>query len=120
MRLSPLSIGLTVLALASARDVFACECPSAGPPCQNAFQVDAVFAGTVRSIVPLQEADRHFARAKGGFRKRFEWSSTLWCRSAASRCRTQLCLQRVVALRAATASNRASGILSTQTARVRN
>ena len=55
MRLTPLLIGLTVLALASARDVSACECASGGPPCQNAFQVDAVFAGTVRSMVPLPE-----------------------------------------------------------------
>ncbi len=55
MRLSRLLIGLTVLTLASARDVSACECAAGGPPCQNAFQVDAVFAGTVRSIVPLPE-----------------------------------------------------------------
>lgn len=55
MRLSRLLIGLTVLTLASASDVLACSCVSGGPPCQSAFQVDAVFAGTVRSIVPLPE-----------------------------------------------------------------
>jgi hypothetical protein len=55
MRLSRLLIGLTMLTLASAKDVSACECASGGPPCQNTFQVDVVFAGTVRSIVPLPE-----------------------------------------------------------------
>ena len=55
MRLSRLLVGLTVMALASVRDVSACVCASGSPPCQNAFQVDAVFAGTVRSVVPLPE-----------------------------------------------------------------
>lgn len=45
----------TLLVLVAARDALACSCPSSGPPCQNAFQVDAVFAGTVRSISPLPE-----------------------------------------------------------------
>ncbi len=55
MKLVRLLVGLTVLTLASSNDGFACSCPSSGPPCQNAFQVDVVFAGTVRSIVPLPD-----------------------------------------------------------------
>lgn len=53
MRVSRRLIGLTtltVLTLAPARDASACSCPSSGPPCQNVFQVDAVFLGTVLSI----------------------------------------------------------------------
>lgn len=48
-------ITLTALTLVPARDALACSCHSSGPPCQNAFQVDVVFAGTVRSISPLPE-----------------------------------------------------------------
>ncbi len=55
MRVVPSLIGLTLLTLASVSDAWACECASGGPPCQNAFQVDAVFAGTVRSISPLPD-----------------------------------------------------------------
>jgi hypothetical protein len=57
-RLKCFSIGvttLTVVILTPAADVLACSCPSSGPPCQNAFQVDAVFAGTVRSISALPD-----------------------------------------------------------------
>jgi hypothetical protein len=57
MKLLRLLVGLTVLTLASTSDALACSCPSSGPPCQNAFQVDVVFAGTVRSVVPLPEDD---------------------------------------------------------------
>jgi hypothetical protein len=61
-----LVIGLTTLAglmLGPAGDALACSCLSPGSPCQNAFQVDAVFAGTVRTISvaddgsPLRPAD---------------------------------------------------------------
>jgi hypothetical protein len=58
MRVSRLLIGLTTLAVLSltpARDASACSCPSPGPPCQNTFQVDAVFAGTVLSISALPD-----------------------------------------------------------------
>jgi hypothetical protein len=57
MKLLGLLVGLTVLTLASTSDALACSCPSSGPPCQNAFQVDVVFAGTVRSVVPLPDDD---------------------------------------------------------------
>ena len=33
----------------------ACSCMPSGPPCQSTFQVDAVFAGTVRSISALPD-----------------------------------------------------------------
>jgi hypothetical protein len=33
----------------------ACSCQSPGEPCQNAFQADGVFAGTVRSISPVPD-----------------------------------------------------------------
>jgi hypothetical protein len=58
MRIARLLTGfaaLTALTLATARDARACECASSGPPCQNAFQVDAVFAGTVRNISALPD-----------------------------------------------------------------
>jgi hypothetical protein len=32
----------------------ACTCPSSGPPCQNVFQVDAVFVGTVQTISEIE------------------------------------------------------------------
>ena len=58
MRVTRLLIGLTtltVLTLASARSASACSCEPSGPPCQNAFHVDAVFAGTVLSISALPD-----------------------------------------------------------------
>lgn len=58
MRVARLLTGfatLTALTLAPAHDAWACSCPSSGPPCQNAFQVDAVFVGTVRSISALPD-----------------------------------------------------------------
>jgi hypothetical protein len=44
-----------VLTLVPLGDVWACQCEPSGPSCQNAFQVDAVFAATARSIAPLPE-----------------------------------------------------------------
>jgi hypothetical protein len=65
--------GLTTFAaltLASTADALACSCGLTGPPCQNAFQVDAVFAGTVRSISavpddgpPLRPGEARIPRA---------------------------------------------------------
>ncbi len=58
IRITRLLIGLTTLTaliLVPAGDALGCSCASSGPPCQNAFQVDAVFAGTVRSISALPE-----------------------------------------------------------------
>lgn len=55
MKVVRLLIGLTVFTLSTSHDGFACSCASSGPPCQNTFQVDVVFAGTVRSIVPLPD-----------------------------------------------------------------
>src|SRR5438552_2829611 len=49
------STAVVALLVAFARDAWACSCAASGPPCQNAFQVDAVFAGTVRSISPLPD-----------------------------------------------------------------
>src|SRR5260221_591546 len=48
-------VGLAVLCLVAlcSRNASACECGGAGPPCQNAFQVDAVFLGTVRAVSTL-------------------------------------------------------------------
>ena len=43
-------VAFVVLALAIARDAYACSCMESGPPCQSFFQVPAVFAGTVRSV----------------------------------------------------------------------
>jgi hypothetical protein len=34
-----------LLTTVPASDAFACSCYAIGPPCQNAFKVDAVFAG---------------------------------------------------------------------------
>jgi 5-hydroxyisourate hydrolase-like protein (transthyretin family) len=48
-------VGLAVLCLVAlySRNASACECGGGGPPCQNAFQVDAVFLGTVRAMSTL-------------------------------------------------------------------
>ncbi len=42
--------------LAAPRDANACQCMASGPPCQNFFQVQAIFAGTVRSITLAERA----------------------------------------------------------------
>jgi len=57
MRLRSLLAGLAVVVatLAPARDASACSCFASGPPCQNTFQVDAVFVGTVSAITPLPD-----------------------------------------------------------------
>lgn len=41
--------------IAAAGDAFACSCMEPGPPCQNAFQSDAVFAGTVVGITRVRD-----------------------------------------------------------------
>ena len=65
MQFARLLIGLTTLmVLARAGDASACSCPSSGPPCQNAFQVDAVFAGTVRTSRHCQKTVHRFDRGK--------------------------------------------------------
>ena len=48
-------VGLAVLCLVAlcSRNAGACVCQAAGPPCQNAFRVDAVFLGTVRAMSTL-------------------------------------------------------------------
>ena len=48
-------VAVTALILASAGEALACSCESSGPPCQSAFQVDAVFAGTVTGISALPD-----------------------------------------------------------------
>ena len=40
-----------------ASPLHACQCMSSGPPCQNYFQSDVVFVGTVRSITPVADDD---------------------------------------------------------------
>ena len=65
MRLLRLLVGLAVLTLVSTSDALACSCPSSGRPCQNAFQVDVVFAGTARNVPLPTTTYRHFGRAKG-------------------------------------------------------
>jgi len=60
MRGARLRVGLTVLFLAMfgpIPEAWACSCASSGPPCQAAFQVDAIFAGRVQSISPLPDDD---------------------------------------------------------------
>lgn len=52
MRLTVLLPALTFLLAAGVGDASACSCQPSGPPCQNYFQSDAVFIGTVRSITP--------------------------------------------------------------------
>ena len=45
----------TALMLVGANEAVACSCPPIGPPCQNVFHVDAVFAGTVQTITALPD-----------------------------------------------------------------
>ena len=98
MRIAWLFIGVSLLALVSARDALACSCPSSGPPCQNAFQVDAVFAGTVRRISalpedgpPLRSGEMRIPRTL-----RVEFDSALPCRGiqASSVCALSPCRSR--------------------------
>jgi hypothetical protein len=45
------------------RTAVACSCEASGPPCQNAFRVDAVFIGTARNISTVgNTADPPFPR----------------------------------------------------------
>jgi hypothetical protein len=45
---------MLLVAAACAPPAEACSCVSSGPPCQNFFQSEAVFVGTVTGIRPLQ------------------------------------------------------------------
>ena len=47
---------LLLLVLTAAREADACSCMAGGPPCQDFFQVQAIFAGTVRRIAPAERA----------------------------------------------------------------
>ena len=58
MRFAPLSFGfaaLTGLLFAPVGTALACSCADPGPSCQNTFQVDAVFTGSVLSITALPD-----------------------------------------------------------------
>jgi hypothetical protein len=57
MRSSTVAIGLAafVMLVAVTTDAAACSCEQPGPPCQNAFRVDAVFSGVVRRITAIDE-----------------------------------------------------------------
>ena len=59
-------LGLTILCLVllSPRHADACSCDAIGPPCQNAFRVDAVFLGTVRAITTYTTADPPYPRRR--------------------------------------------------------
>jgi protocatechuate 3,4-dioxygenase beta subunit len=48
---------LIILLAADVNEAVACSCAPAGPPCQNYFQSDTVFIGTVRSIAAVPGAD---------------------------------------------------------------
>lgn len=48
---------LTLLMTALAPDASACVCGTGGPPCQNYFDVDAVFLGTVQTISSIEVTD---------------------------------------------------------------
>jgi hypothetical protein len=58
------SMALTLLALGLTREAAACSCRASGPPCQNFFQVDAVFVGTVQSISIVPEDQRRTRRVE--------------------------------------------------------
>lgn len=48
-------VAFVAVTLGSRGDLLACICFQSGPPCQNAFEADAVFAGTVRRIAAAPE-----------------------------------------------------------------
>ena len=50
--------GLALLLAVDTADALACSCMNPGPPCQNYFQSDVVFVGTVRDIATVSGADR--------------------------------------------------------------
>src|SRR5688572_14923283 len=69
-------MALLLMILATGTDALACSCGPSGPSCQNTFQSDAVFSGTVRTITiipeegpPLRPNEFRFPR---GFRVEFD------------------------------------------------
>src|SRR5262245_28995952 len=55
MRLRPIGpLAAVLLFMAFPAKADACSCPSPGPPCQNFFQVDAVFVGTAKTISEIE------------------------------------------------------------------
>ena len=56
MRWQILISALTLLLTGDLGEVLACSCDQLGPPCQNYFQSDVVFVGTVRSVTPMPGA----------------------------------------------------------------
>src|SRR5471030_2669781 len=60
-------IAFLLVTLAAVPAARACSCQSSGPPCQNYFQVDAVFAGTVQSIVPMPDDNPPFRKVRVEF-----------------------------------------------------
>jgi hypothetical protein len=75
-RLATRLLALVALSFVPWTDASACSCAPSGAPCQNTFQTDAVFSGTVRSITeipadgpPLRPNEMRFPR---GFRVEFD------------------------------------------------
>src|SRR6185436_9644004 len=58
MRWTMLISALAMLLGVDAGEAIACSCMESGPPCQNYFQSDVVFVGTVRDITQVPVADR--------------------------------------------------------------
>lgn len=56
MRWSILLPALALFLAADTRDARACSCLPSGPPCEDYFESDVVFVGTVRSITPVPAA----------------------------------------------------------------
>jgi hypothetical protein len=46
---------LVLATLAPRASAWACSCAPSGPPCQNTFQVDAIFSGVVQNITVIPE-----------------------------------------------------------------
>ncbi len=53
MRWQILIPALAFILAADPREAMACSCDEYGPPCQNYFQSDVVFVGTVQSVTPI-------------------------------------------------------------------
>jgi hypothetical protein len=56
-RLLIVTSALLSLVIAFPHEAWACSCEGGGPPCQSVFQVDAIFAGTVRGVAALPDDD---------------------------------------------------------------
>jgi hypothetical protein len=61
------SMVFTLMVVGASHNARACECASSGPPCQNVFSADAVFAGTVQNIADAPDRNPPYRQLSVAF-----------------------------------------------------